>query len=191
MSVTAFSWRRDPEWKSCEWWPQRDDDHSGMELTVPGEQLKWRETEMTLFWSISTQSQYTFSVSGYPIFLWLLEENLLRLYMKKKNYGKQHIMLNSERFQLSEIVKGNKNAYYHDFYLTIHWRLESKKRKDTRLGISLVVQWVRLWAPNEGGPGLIPDQGIRPHVPQLRVWVLQLKILRTATKTRHSQIKKH
>ena len=59
---------------------------------------------------------------------------------EKKNYGKQHIMLNSERFQLSEIVKGNKNAYYHDFYLTIHWRLESKKRKDTRLWISLVVQ---------------------------------------------------
>ena len=25
-------------------------------------------------------------------------------------------------------VKGDKNAYYHDFYLTIHWRLESKKR---------------------------------------------------------------
>ena len=48
--------------------------------------------------------------------------------MKKKTYGKQHIMLNSERFQLSEIVKGDKNAYYHDFYLTIHWRLESKKR---------------------------------------------------------------
>ena len=100
MSVTAFSWRRDPEWKSCEWRPQRDDDHSGMELTVPGEQLKWKETEMTLFWSISTQSQYTFSVSGYPIFLWHLEENLLRLYMKK-NYGKQHIILNSETFQLS------------------------------------------------------------------------------------------
>ena len=38
-------------------------------------------------------------------------------------------------------VKGDKNAYYHDFYLTIHWRLESKKEiKDTRLGISLVVQ---------------------------------------------------
>ena len=35
-------------------------------------------------------------------------------------------------------------------------------------GISLVVQWLRLWAPNVGGPGLIPGLGIRSHLPQLR-----------------------
>ena len=130
MSVTAFSWRRDPERKSCEWWPQRDDDHCRMALTVGGEQLKRRETEMTLFWSISTQTQYAFSVSGYPIFLWLLEENLLRLYMKKKKAMVNNILyLTVKDFSsLFQIVKGDKNVYYHDFYLTIHWRLESKKR---------------------------------------------------------------
>ena len=33
---------------------------------------------------------------------------------------------------------------------------------------SLVVQWLRLYAPNAGGPGLIPNQGTRSQVPQLR-----------------------
>ena len=32
------------------------------------------------------------------------------------------------------------------------------------LGTSLVVQWVRLCAPNAGGPGLIPGQGTRSHM---------------------------
>ena len=50
-------------------------------------------------------------------------------------------------------------------------------------GTSLVVQWIRLCTPNTGGPGSIPGQGTRFHM-------LQLKILKVATKTRHSQIKK-
>ena len=33
---------------------------------------------------------------------------------------------------------------------------------------SLVVQWLRLHAPNAGDPGLIPGQGTRSHMPQLR-----------------------
>ena len=33
---------------------------------------------------------------------------------------------------------------------------------------SLVVQWLRLCAPNAGGPGLIPGQGTRSHIQQLR-----------------------
>ncbi|TEA41173.1 hypothetical protein DBR06_SOUSAS5610025, partial [Sousa chinensis] len=39
---------------------------------------------------------------------------------------------------------------------------------------SLVVQWVRLHAPNAGGPGSIPGQGTRRCMPQLRVHTLQL-----------------
>ena len=35
-------------------------------------------------------------------------------------------------------------------------------------GISLVVQWLRLNAPNAGGLGPIPGQGTGPHMPQLR-----------------------
>ena len=34
-------------------------------------------------------------------------------------------------------------------------------------GTSLVVQWLRLSAPNAGGPGSIPGQGTRSHVLQL------------------------
>ena len=36
------------------------------------------------------------------------------------------------------------------------------------VGTSLVVQWLRLHAPNAGGTGLIPGQGTRSHMPQLR-----------------------
>ena len=35
-------------------------------------------------------------------------------------------------------------------------------------GTSLVVQWLRLCALHAGGPGLIPGQGTRSHMPQLR-----------------------
>ena len=48
-------------------------------------------------------------------------------------------------------------------------------------GASLVVQWLRLRAPNAGGPGSIPGQETRFHV-------LQLKIPCAATRTCSSQI---
>ena len=35
-------------------------------------------------------------------------------------------------------------------------------------GTSLVVQWLRLQAPNAGGQGSIPGQGTRSHMLQLR-----------------------
>ena len=56
------------------------------------------------------------------------------------------------------------------------------------LGTSLVVQWLRLWAPSEGDLGLIPGQRTGSHTLQLRVCVLQLKILRATVKTQRSQI---
>ena len=40
-----------------------------------------------------------------------------------------------------------------------HWKAQ---------GSSLEVQWVRLHAPNAGGPGLIPGRGTMSHMPQLR-----------------------
>ena len=48
---------------------------------------------------------------------------------------------------------------------------------DRRLwqGTSLVVQWLSLHAPNAGGLGLVPSQGTRAHMPQLRVLTPQLK----------------
>ena len=53
--------------------------------------------------------------------------------------------------------------------------------KHSRGGTSLVVQWLRLCPPNAEGLSLIPDQGTRSHM-------LQLKILCAATKW--SQINK-
>ena len=35
-------------------------------------------------------------------------------------------------------------------------------------GTSLVVQWLKLQAPNAGSPGSIPGQGTTSHMPQLR-----------------------
>ena len=43
-------------------------------------------------------------------------------------------------------------------------------------GTSLVVQWLRLHAPNAGGSGSFPGQGNRPHMLQLRVCMLQLRV---------------
>ena len=52
-----------------------------------------------------------------------------------------------------------------------------------RVGTSLVVQWLRLWAPNAGSLGLITGQGTRSHMLQGRVHISQLKILNAATKS--------
>ena len=56
-------------------------------------------------------------------------------------------------------------------------------KKWTILRTSLAVQWLRLHTPSSGGPGLIPGQGTRSHM-------LQLKIPHAASKTWCSQIKK-
>ena len=50
--------------------------------------------------------------------------------------------------------------------------MNNKRRKQKLLfvGTSLVVQWLRLHAPNaRGGPGSVPGQRTRSHGPQLRV----------------------
>ena len=72
-----------------------------------------------------------------------------------------------------------------------------KAFKMIKLGTSLVVQWLRLRAPNAGGPGLSPGQVTKSRMPQLRAHMLQLniphvatKIPRAATKTQRSQINK-
>ena len=40
--------------------------------------------------------------------------------------------------------------------------------KSNSMGTSLVVQGLGLHASNAGGPGSIPGQGTRSHMPQLR-----------------------
>ena len=54
-------------------------------------------------------------------------------------------------------------------------------------GTSLVVQWLRLHAPNAGGLGSMPDQETRSFMLQLRVRMPQLKIPNAATKAWCSQ----
>jgi len=56
-------------------------------------------------------------------------------------------------------------------------------------GTSMVVQWLRLGPPNVGSWGLIPGQGTRSRMPQLRACVTQLKILHAATKILHTATK--
>ena len=48
--------------------------------------------------------------------------------------------------------------------------------------------WLRLRTPNAEDPGSILGQETQSHMPQLRVCILQLKILNAATKTQCSQI---
>ncbi|TEA15423.1 hypothetical protein DBR06_SOUSAS5010148, partial [Sousa chinensis] len=47
---------------------------------------------------------------------------------------------------------------------------------------SLVVQWQGLHAPSVGGPSLIPGQGTRSHMPQLRVRMPQQRSRMTQLK---------
>ena len=54
----------------------------------------------------------------------------------------------------------------------------------------LVVQWLRLHAPNAGSLSLSSGQGTRSYMPQLRVLMLQLNILHAATKTHPAQSNK-
>ena len=42
-------------------------------------------------------------------------------------------------------------------------------------GTPLAVLWLRLHAPNAGGPGLIPHRETRSHMLQIRAHVWQLK----------------
>ena len=49
--------------------------------------------------------------------------------------------------------------------------------RNSNFGTSLVVQWLRLRAPNAGGPGSNPGQGSRSHIPQLKILYVAMKIL--------------
>ena len=63
-----------------------------------------------------------------------------------------------------------------------YWaEIYGKEIKNKVLGTSLIVQWLRLRAPNAGSLGLIPGQGTRSHMPQIRVRMSQLNIPNAAT----------
>ena len=54
-----------------------------------------------------------------------------------------------------------KGLYLHSRLQLSGGGTDRKQLKNTQGGISLVVEWVRLCAPNAGGPGSIPGQGTR------------------------------
>ena len=58
-------------------------------------------------------------------------------------------------------------------------------------GISLTILWLRLRAPNAGGPSSIPGQGTGSHMPQVTICMPQSKIPHATTKTQQSQINKY
>ena len=62
--------------------------------------------------------------------------------------------------------------------------------KKKKIGTSLVVQWLILFALTAGSEGSIPGQGTRSHKLQLRICMTQLKIAHAITKTQCSQINK-
>ena len=49
------------------------------------------------------------------------------------------------------------------------WKPWGSWTQENGLWASLMVQWLRLGVPNAGGMGLIPGQGTRSHMPQLRI----------------------
>ena len=65
----------------------------------------------------------------------------------------------------------------------VYLSLSLEIKKQSRIGTPLVAQWLRLLPSNAEGLGLIPGQGTRSHVPQL-------KIPHVAIRTQHSHINK-
>ena len=82
-------------------------------------------------------------------------------------------------FQLPEYFEGILTIGTLDDFIFKNWII---------LGISLVVQWLRLCTPNAGSLGLIPGRETHSHMPQRRVCMPQLKIMHAATKTWCSQV---
>ena len=66
-----------------------------------------------------------------------------------------------------------------------HGKTSNGLSQENWTGTSPVVQWLRLCPLNIGSWGLIPGQGTRSHMPQLRACVMQLKIWHAATKILH------
>ena len=57
---------------------------------------------------------------------------------------------------------------FKDTYVHKWWKCKDVHTNEKPQGTSLEVQWLRLHAPNAGGPGSIPGQGTRFHVPQFK-----------------------
>ena len=61
------------------------------------------------------------------------------------------------------------------FFLKVFQWLSNTFKSQRSYGTSLVVQWQRLHAPNEGNLHSIPGQRTRSHMLQLKICMLQLR----------------
>ena len=59
---------------------------------------------------------------------------------------------------------------------TVHTAIWTAGIKTYTEGASLVVQWLRLHASNDGGPSLIPGQGTRSYMLQLKIQLATTKM---------------
>ena len=66
----------------------------------------------------------------------------------------------------------------------------SVNQKTVTYGAFLVVQWLKLHAPNAGGPSSIPGQGTRSHMLQLNILYAASKMPLVTIKIWHTQISK-
>ena len=76
-------------------------------------------------------------------------------------------------------------------WVAISYSNNEVKDLEKEKGTWLVVQWLKFHIPNAGGLGLIPGQGIRSHMMQLRVRMPHLKIPHATARTWCSQINEY
>ena len=70
-------------------------------------------------------------------------------------------------------------------------KIENKRGEgnERNMGTSLMVQFLRLHAAKTGGLGLIPGQGTRSHMLQLKILNVAMTLSCASAKTRHGQNK--
>ena len=108
----------------------------------------------------------------FPLLFFSLSPTLL---LHSNNYHWESILISLILFhhQNNFCWSLSRDSQTAPFLAKILNRLKNKTKfsfvRMSQIGTSLVVQWLRLCAPNAWGPDLIPGQGTRSHLPQLRV----------------------
>ena len=116
--------------------------HSWRQSQSPIQFQRGRKRDSTLSWE---SDQFLNKHAGLEMLLWL--------FFRKHNPLKSMIWLEPHKSHKRIRIKTGKK----------HGKMKSWFKRNP-VGTSLVVQWLRLWAPNAGGPGSIPGQGTRSHV---------------------------
>ena len=114
----------------------------------------------------SSKFKKHFKQSSCLFTLFIKERSMYDSFCKDKVYRKQRSI--TSKWKLNVIVER----------FSLKFLGEMLVKDQESVGTSLVVQWLRFHTPSAGGPGLIPSQRTRSHVPQLRrVQMSQLKTL--------------